>query len=83
MSGHDRLRRGPGERGHPDEHFVRYARQAVLVASAVDVRVSRRLLRAHVDRRPDYGARLGELLSFTCRADGARDAEIRDDRAAP
>src|SRR5437016_1569581 len=82
VSGYDRLRRGPRERGLPDEHFVRYARQAVLVAPAVDVRVSRRPLRAHVGRRPDDGARLRQVLSFTCRADGARDAEIRDDRAA-
>ena len=78
----DGLRRRPGEGRLAHEHLVHDARQAVLVAAAVYVGTARRLLGAHVGRRPDDRAGLSQVLPCPGRRHGARDAEVGDHRAA-
>ena len=68
----------PGERRLSGQHLVGEARQRVLIAAAVDVRLAARLLRAHVCRRADREPRLRERLA-ACAADCARDTKVEDD----
>src|SRR5438874_3728370 len=72
-----RVRGRPREGRLAHQHLVHDARQAVLVAAAVDVVAARPLLRAHVGGRPDDGARLGDMARVSRGVDGARDAEVR------
>ena len=70
---------GAGEWRLPREHLVQHAGQAVDVAARVHVAAPRRLLGAHVGRRADREAGLGQLLGAG-RAQRAGDAEVGDDR---
>ena len=72
---------GPGERRLADEHLVQHAAEAVDVAPGVDVLAAERLLRAHVVRRADGHAGLGQLLAAGL-AHRPRDAEVGDQRVA-
>ena len=58
-----RLRRRAGERRLAGEHLVQHAAEAVEVAPPVDRRVAAGLLGAHVGRRADGEAGLGEPLA--------------------
>jgi hypothetical protein len=63
----------------PGKHLVQHARQAVLIAPAVDLPLAGRLLRAHVRRSPDHHPRLGKRVA-RCDAYRFRDAEIHHHR---
>ena len=75
---HDRLRGRPGERRRPAQHLIEHAAEAVDVAPPVHLRRAAGLLRAHVGRRPDGEARLGEALVARGLARGG-DAEVGHD----
>jgi hypothetical protein len=79
LLGHDRLRRRARERRLPSEHLVEHAPQAVDVAPAVDRTLAAGLLRAHVGRRADRSARLGEPI-VTGGLHRGGDTEVGDDR---
>ena len=53
---------GPGERRLPGQHLVEHRGQAVDVGAGVEPAVAGRLLRAHVGRRADREAGLGQPL---------------------
>ena len=59
--GDHRLRRWPGERRLAGQHLVEHAAERVDVGAGVDVALAARLLGAHVGRRADGEAGLGEL----------------------
>ncbi len=58
----DRLRGGAGERRLPGQHLVQHATEGVDVAPAIQLLVAGGLLRTHVRRRADRGARLSQVL---------------------
>ncbi len=63
MPRHDGLHRRALERRISREHLVEQAAERVDVAARVDVALSRRLLRAHVARRPQRQPGLGQFLA--------------------
>src|SRR2546429_3504873 len=73
----DGLGGGPRERRLAHQHLVHDARQAVLVAAAIDVLAAGGLLRAHVGGRAHDRAGLREMPRVARRAQGPRDAEVR------
>ena len=77
MLRHDRLRRGTGEGRLAGQHFVDHARQAVQVASPIDLVTAIRLFGAHVGRRPQGQPRGGQIV-HCCDPDRPREAEVRD-----
>ena len=79
MTRHDRLRRGSGERRLAGQRLVEHTRETVDVTAPIDLPRSRCLLGRHVRRSADGQAGLRELVAAG-RADGTRDAEVRDDR---
>ena len=74
------LRRGPGERWLARQHLVQHGGKRVDVGPRVERLVARRLLGAHVGRRADREPGLREPL--VAAAEGARDAEVGDQRVA-
>ena len=76
---HDRLRRRSGEGRLAGEGLVEHAGETVDVAAPVHVARARGLLGRHICRRPDREPRLGQLVAAG-RTDGARNAEVGDDR---
>src|SRR5439155_8319521 len=63
------------------QHLVQDAAQAVEIASAVELLLARRLLRAHIGRGAHRDPRFSEPLPTGYR-DRARDPEVADDRMA-
>src|SRR5439155_26174630 len=70
-----------GERRLTRQHLVQDAAQAVEIASAVELLLARRLLRAHVGRGAHRDPRFSEPLPTGYR-DRAPDPEVADDRMA-
>ncbi len=77
----DGLRRGAGVRRVAAQHLVQHGAQGVDVAPRVYLPVAGRLLRAHVVRRAERQARLGEPRAPGL-AHRQRDAEVGDQRGA-
>ena len=75
--GHDRLRRGTGERRLSYHHLVEHGAQGVHVAACVQLPVAHGLLGTHVVRRPDRQSRLREPRA-ACLAHRKRDPEVRN-----
>ena len=73
----DRLSGGARERRLAHQHLVHDAREAVFVAAPVDFVRASGLLGAHVRRRPEDGAGLGEVPALSRRAHRAGDTEVR------
>ena len=61
------------------QHLVHHAAETVEIAAAIEVRVRRRLLRAHVAGRPHRDPRLGQAVPLR-RRDRPTDAKIHDQR---
>ena len=76
---HDRLRGRAGERRLARERLVQHARETVDVAAAIHLSRARGLLGRHVRGCPDGESGLRQLVAARG-ADGARDAEVGDDR---
>src|SRR2546430_16396922 len=79
--GNYRLGRGPSVGRFPGQHLVQHARQAVLIAPAIEPGLRARLLRAHVRGGADREPRLREPLPPR-RTHGQGDAEVRYHRLA-
>jgi hypothetical protein len=77
--GEDRLGIRTGVRRFPREHFVEDAPETVEVAATVDVAIPGRLLGAHVHRRTNREAGLGQSVPAGC-DDRSSDAEIGNHR---
>ena len=83
MAGHRRPGAGAGERRIAGQHLVEHAREAVLVAPAVEARLGGGLLGTHVRRSADREPMVGDVRAV---AGGGGDrgghAEVGDDRLA-
>ena len=79
MPGHDRTGVGPGKRRRAHQHLVEHTPQAVEVRRGAQ-RVTHRLFGAHVERRADRGAGLGQL--FAGLGGGLGDPEVGDEGVA-
>ena len=76
-----RLHGGAGERRLAGQHLVQHGGERVDVGARVERLVARRLLGAHVGRRPDHEPGVGQLL--VARAlQRPSDAEVGDQRVA-
>ena len=78
----DRLHRRPGVRLLAGQHLEQHGAEAVDVGPGVERAVAAGLLGAHVGRRPDAHAGLGELVLVLGRAERAGDAEVGDEGVA-
>ena len=80
VRGEHLLRRAAAERRAARQQFVRHHAERIDVRPRVGIRVSRRLLRAHVRRRAERNAHCGELLAPRGFAQRFGHAEIRHER---
>ena len=83
MCGEHRVRAATGERRVPREHLVRHDAECVDVGPCVGRRITSRLFRRHVRRRPECDADRRQRRTRRGIGDRLRHAEIGDDGRVP